>query len=251
MLHGGEVRKMSRSTGSLPLYEKFHAVQGEGNHLGRNCVFLRTMLCPLRCAFCDSAGTFHEDFKPEKSLPEMQHTVEQMTQFVLDAKVPFVVITGGEPAIHNLVPLIDSLQAYHIKVHIETSGTYALSDKLDWITVSPKWDTYRLKREEMLYTNLRRANEWKLIITDETMIDQWWDLIGQYYHKGQTVWLHPEWSQRENPLVLNAITRWVTSHPEIDVRAGWQTHKLYMCDNLDPNSSKQKVPLGGNPAMGY
>ena len=65
---------------------------------------------------------------------------------------------------------------------------------------------------------------------------------------GKPVWLHPEWSQRENPRVLNAITDAVKSgFKDADFRAGWQLHKLFNADLLDSRSAPV-VPLGGKKA---
>ena len=49
-----------------------------------------------------------------------------------------VVITGGEPLMHNLDELTNELQAAGLKTNIETSGAYPLSGSWDWICLSPK-----------------------------------------------------------------------------------------------------------------
>ena len=54
------------------------------------------------------------------------------------SKAPICVITGGEPAMHDLSALTEGLQAAGIRTHIETSGTHPLTGKWDWVTFSPK-----------------------------------------------------------------------------------------------------------------
>ncbi len=56
------------------------------------------------------------------------------------------------------------------------------------------------------------------------------------------VWLHPEWSQRENPELLRAIVETVKTTP--NTRAGYQLHKMFGADFQD-KGTRPNVPLGG------
>lgn len=50
-----------------------------------------------------------------------------------------VVITGGEPCIHDLMPLTDLLEKSGFSCQIETSGTHEVRCTPNtWVTVSPK-----------------------------------------------------------------------------------------------------------------
>jgi len=49
-----------------------------------------------------------------------------------------VVCTGGEPLLQLDAPLIDALHAAGFEIAIETNGTIAAPDGIDWICVSPK-----------------------------------------------------------------------------------------------------------------
>lgn len=50
-----------------------------------------------------------------------------------------VVITGGEPCIHDLTPLTDLLEQHGFSCQIETSGTHEVRCSHNtWVTVSPK-----------------------------------------------------------------------------------------------------------------
>ena len=62
---------------------------------------------------------------------------------------------------------------------------------------------------------VENADEFKIIVEDEGSIDEWINILGDILDKSflnhlslsnQVVWLHPEWSQRDNPKVLNAIS---------------------------------------------
>lgn len=223
----------------IPIYETFYTWQGEGAHLGRAAFFIRTYGCPLHCPWCDSAGTWHKDYVPESI---MQFTPEELATLAGRTDTRIAVITGGEPTIYDLTALSDALRAKRIAVHLETSGAFPIRGQFDWITVSPKW------AQQPMHENLMNADEYKLIITKPDDIGLWWDAIGPFYN-GRSIWLHPEWSQRHNPEVLEAISHAVKTRP-MAFRAGYQVHKLYNVDALDP-SSKPLVPLGGNPELGY
>jgi len=222
----------------LPIYEAFYAWQGEGCHMGRAAFFIRTFGCPVKCPWCDSAGTWHPAWIPDKI---ERVRVEELADRARATTAEFVVVTGGEPAIHDLNPLTQALAARDLPAHLETSGGFPIAGSFAWLTVSPKW--LKLPLPE----NLERANEWKLIVEDETSIERWWKEL-QPHCRGQAVWLHPEWSQRNNPKILNAISHAVKSLGA-PFRAGYQIHRLYDVDALD-GRARVPVPLGGNSALG-
>src|SRR5262249_11394881 len=50
----------------------------------------------------------------------------------------YVVLTGGEPMLQVDAALVDALHARGFAIGIETNGTIALTEGLDWVCVSPK-----------------------------------------------------------------------------------------------------------------
>ena len=50
----------------------------------------------------------------------------------------YVVLTGGEPLLQVDDALIDALHARGFEIGVETNGTIAPPDGIDWICVSPK-----------------------------------------------------------------------------------------------------------------
>ena len=73
---------------------------------------------------------------------------------------PDVVITGGEPCIHDLLPLTDLLEKNGFSCQIETSGTHEVRCTPNtWVTVSPKLNMRG--GYEVLSQALERANEIK------------------------------------------------------------------------------------------
>jgi organic radical activating enzyme len=54
------------------------------------------------------------------------------------ANPAIVVVTGGEPLMHDLLSLTAGLKAAGLQVHLETSGAHPFSGSFDWVTFSPK-----------------------------------------------------------------------------------------------------------------
>jgi organic radical activating enzyme len=176
-----------------------------------------------------------------------RYTATQLAAQAVAAKADMVVITGGEPAIHDLRPLIQALQYERIRVHIETSGAFPVPNTLEWVTVSPK--------EQYLPTvdTLLLADELKFIIScpeDVVTWSAWLQTNAHVFSRLSCVWLHPEWGMRNDESVLRSITEAVLRPPVAEglprFRAGWQIHKMYLCDEAD-NRTRPTVPLGGVP----
>jgi organic radical activating enzyme len=221
----------------LPIHEQFYSFQGEGIHAGKAAYFIRTFGCPVHCPWCDSAGTWHPDYVPQKV---NRVAAEELATAAAATQAEFVVVTGGEPTVHDLSPLVDALHARGLKAHLETSGAFPIRGEFDWITLSPK--RWKLP----LDANLSRADEFKIIVDSPRAIEEYCALFAAPHSR--PTWLHPEWSQRKDGAILNAVTDWVKAHGA-PYRAGWQLHKPYHADLLDPQSVKA-VPLGGDPAKG-
>lgn len=221
----------------FPIHEQFYTFQGEGCHAGRAAYFIRTFGCPVHCPWCDSAGTWHPDYIPEKV---ERISTEDLVNAVKQTNAEFVVITGGEPTIHNLAPLVDALHAIGKPVHLETSGAFPIKGAFDWITLSPK----RWKRP--LEENYEKTNEFKIIVDSLDATKEYSDLIGE---TTKPIWLHPEWSKHDDAAILNHITDWIKTEGA-PFRAGWQMHKNYAADLQDKRSAPP-APLGGDPSKGY
>jgi len=114
--------------------EIFQSIQGEGKFSGQLVTFIRLQGCNLRCAFCDTKKAWSKINNPMNH----EEIVEEVNR--LSNYCPYVVITGGEPLIWDLEPLIDELKNNYYLVHLETNGTIACKywRKFDYITISPK-----------------------------------------------------------------------------------------------------------------
>jgi 7-carboxy-7-deazaguanine synthase len=131
--------------------ETFHSVQGEGVWTGNWMTFLRLQWCNVGCSFCDTKYTWSKK----------GGTVATVEELVALCQHEHVCITGGEPTLWDLEPLVRGLKAAGHFIHLETSGRYPLRDGglIDWITISPKPKSYAIDEDLLL-----RANELKYVV---------------------------------------------------------------------------------------
>ena len=106
---------MTRKMNKLPVMEQFLTLQGEGYHTGRSAVFVRLGGCDVGCVWCDVKESWDVSKHPLKSLNEI---LDEVNKYPTD----FVVITGGEPSMHDLTHFIQELKSHHKYIAIETAG---------------------------------------------------------------------------------------------------------------------------------
>ena len=129
-----------------------------------------------------------------------------------------VVITGGEPLLYDIDPLIAALQRVGLSVNIETSGAYALSGQPNWICVSPK------KFKAPIDSILPLANELKVVIFHKSDFE-WAETFAAKVSSACQLYLQPEWDKRDEmtPLIVDYIKsnqKWlisIQSHKYIQV----------------------------------
>jgi 7-carboxy-7-deazaguanine synthase len=117
---------------ALPINELFTSLQGEGTLAGVPSTFVRTSGCNLRCWFCDS---YHTSWEPTGAW----RSVDAVLDAVASRDPDHVVLTGGEPLIHDAsLDLLRRLadRGYHTTV--ETNGTVVPDAPVDLVSVSPK-----------------------------------------------------------------------------------------------------------------
>ena len=73
--------------------------------------------------------------------------------------------------------------------------------------------------------NIHLANEIKLIVDSNSRLSNGWKNFPDIADV-ETVWLHPEWSKRNDADILDTITQWIKDHGD-PYRAGYQIHKLF------------------------
>jgi organic radical activating enzyme len=177
----------------LPVMEHFYTLQGEGFHQGKAAYFIRLAGCDVGCVWCDVKESWDAEKHPKYGAGSLRSEV---------GKTPaeIVVITGGEPLMHNLNELTQELQAAGTKTHIETSGVYPLSGTWDWICLSPK------KFKAPLPEILPFANELKIVVFNKSDFN-WAEKYAALVSPACKLYLQPEWDMAAEmtPLIIDYI----------------------------------------------
>lgn len=130
---------------TLVVSEVFGTVQGEGPSAGRRAAFIRLGGCNLHCAWCDTPYTWAADrFDLRAELS--RRPVDDILGQVLGYRAPLVVITGGEPLLHQAQPawtrLLCGLEREARQIEVETNGTQVPAELTTGVVtgfnVSPK-----------------------------------------------------------------------------------------------------------------
>lgn len=187
-------------------------IQGEGFNVGTPCSFIRLFGCPVGCYFCDTGYASNEGQLPDYKEMEIDEIKAELQS-------ESVVITGGEPFVNpNFAFLL--LELGEKTVGIETSGikySDALTD--EWITLSPK--EHLNKKAPVDRQIAQRANELKLIVSEESDFGHYSGLVQQFKKQNKPVYVQPEWSKMSQ--CLDMLIELANKN---DVKLSLQTHKL-------------------------
>lgn len=182
----------------LPVMEHFYTIQGEGSHQGKAAYFIRLGGCDVGCVWCDVKDSWDASKHPLMSVGELVKTVTA-------TPARLVVITGGEPLMHNLNTLTSALQAQGLETNIETSGSHPLSGSWNWICLSPK------KFKAPLPEVTPFANELKVVIFNQSDFT-WAEKYAALVQPGCKLYLQPEWDKAA--IVTPAIIEYIKANPQ-------------------------------------
>ncbi len=126
--------------GSIRVSEIFGpTVQGEGPLIGRPTVFVRTGGCDYRCRWCDTLYAVLPEFREDWTLMTPSAILTEVDR--LSGSTPVLVsLSGGNPALQPLEPLIEQGHRRGHSFALETQGSVAQPwfSSLDWLMLSPK-----------------------------------------------------------------------------------------------------------------
>ncbi len=200
---------VKRDAFEYPVMESFYTIQGEGKFQGHAAYFIRLGGCDVGCHWCDVKESWPIDTHPIKTVAEL---VQEASGF----PGRIVVITGGEPLMHDLNPLTEALQEAGFRTHIETSGVgKQITGVWDWVCFSPK------KFKEPNPDIFPLVDELKVVIfhpSDIAWSQSWTSKLPL-----ECLWLmQPEWSKQVemNPLIVD----FVKENPRWQISV--QTHKF-------------------------
>ncbi len=195
----------------LPVMEQFLSLQGEGKHTGQVAYFIRLAGCDVGCVWCDVKDSWDAKQYPLRS-------VNKLVQDALRSGSPNIVITGGEPSMHDLTDLTRQLRAAGLQIWLETAGVHPLRGEFDWICLSPK------KFKPPLSECLSVADEFKVVVYHPSDLSWAQGFLGEL-HQDCLLYVQPEWDKRHSiaPLLLQFIQekpQWTLSlqtHKYLDI----------------------------------
>ncbi|MDR0438328.1 MAG: 7-carboxy-7-deazaguanine synthase QueE [Bacteroidales bacterium] len=202
---------------TYPISEHFFSLQGEGANVGKPAYFLRLSGCNVRCSFCDSKNSWDDANAQNMSLKEIVHLVKK-------SGAKNVVITGGEPLLHDLDELCEMLRTHipNISLWLETSGTAPFRGGFDWVCLSPK------KHKLPLFENYEKADELKVIIENSDDFE-FAEQQAQQVNSNCKLFLQGEWSnmgaaRNARTIHTTAIIDYILQNPKW--RLSVQVHKF-------------------------
>lgn len=201
------ITQVVNETALLPVMEHFYTLQGEGFHQGKAAYFIRLGGCDVGCVWCDVKESWDADKHPK-------YSIEELVDGVKKTPTEIVVITGGEPLMHNLDALTAAMQQAGLQTNIETSGSHPLSGSWDWICLSPK------KFKAPLASVVPHANELKVVVFNKSDFD-WAEKYAAQVSPGCKLFLQPEWDKAAQ--ITPLIIEYIKAHPKWELSL--QIHK--------------------------
>lgn len=201
------MNEVLKKTVMLPVMEHFYTIQGEGFHQGKAAYFIRLGGCDVGCVWCDVKDSWNAEKHP-------QYEVGTLVTEVKKTAAKLVIITGGEPLMHNLDALTKELKAAGLQTNIETSGAHPLSGTWDWICLSPK--KFKLPLPEIIPL----ASELKIIIFNKSDFE-WAEKYAALVSTSCKLYLQPEWDKSAE--LMPMIIEYIKANPKWELSL--QIHK--------------------------
>ncbi|MFT8895382.1 MAG: 7-carboxy-7-deazaguanine synthase [Acetobacter sp.] len=206
---------------SYAVKELFHTLQGEGGQTGRSAVFCRFSGCNLWtgrevdrekaiCRFCDTdfIGTDGEGGGRFADAAALARAIAE-TWALPEHDQRFVVFTGGEPLLQLDKALIDAVHQEGFMIAVESNGTIAAPEGIDWLCISPKAGSEWVQKS---------GHELKLVYPQPELDPA--DMAALDFRQ---FWLQPM-DGPDRVANTDAVVRYCLAHPRW--RLSLQTHKL-------------------------
>lgn len=168
----------------------FYTIQGEGPLMGEPAVFVRLAKCNLACSFCDtyfdSGQWMTVDEIADACLLAIHKDTNGVPMWVGDYP-PALVLTGGEPTLQNIEPLLKYAIGEGIVTQIESNGILeAEINPYTIFVISPKCVEKNGKAMHYIKPhakNLERADALKFVLSADP--DSPYHIIPEWAHEWQ------------------------------------------------------------------
>ncbi|MCC9309113.1 7-carboxy-7-deazaguanine synthase QueE [Kitasatospora sp. RB6PN24] len=205
---------------SLPVVETFGpTLQGEGPSSGALALFLRLGACNLSCPWCDTPYSWDgKRFDLRKEIT--RRPVVELTEWLASSPHALVVLTGGEPLLHQRSDgwraLMAVLRHTLRRVEVETNGTLVAASVTMAVpgltfNVSPKLahtgdpEQRRIVPEALeQYAGLARSPwrraRFKFVATGPDDLAEIGELVDRFRIPPHAVWVMPEGTTPERTI---------------------------------------------------
>lgn len=191
----------------LPVMERFYTLQGEGKKAGQAAFFIRLAGCDVGCVWCDVKESW--EIQDDQWIE-----IEELLKEAQSYPCKLVVVTGGEPAMHDLSAFSQLFHQHGFTLAMETSGAYEIKGQFDWICVSPK--KFKLPLPETLAI----ADEYKQVVFHKSDID-WTQQWLPYLKPNCELLVQAEWDKKLS--IYPLLIEYVKENPQWSISV--QTHK--------------------------
>ena len=204
--------------------EIYYTLQGEGAQAGRPAVFCRFAGCNLwsgreidrssaKCWFCDTdfVGTDGPGGGTFSSAVELAEAIRQKWP-VSTGGTQYAVFTGGEPLLQLDEKLILAVHEQGFEIGVESNGTIAAPDGINWLTISPKPNSELVQRS---------GDELKLVYPHEVLPEQVADLPFRFFYLSPRTTVDAE----ENRQHVQQAVQYCRDHPQW--RLTMQYHRIW------------------------
>ncbi len=201
----------------LHISEIYPAIQGETSRVGQPCVIIRLAGCNLDCAWCDT---------PHKNSVEQDMSVQAAVDYCRGSGMGMVLVTGGEPLLHEDCPmLLSALKEAGFVTMIETNGSLSIEDVPEGvITILDFKCPGSGMSDRMMPDNLKRLrgeDEVKFVIEDRADFDFAAGLVRSYGLAGKAIILFSPVFGRMAP---EKLAEWILES-RMPIRLNLQIHK--------------------------